>query len=122
MFKAFSRRRSLLVMTLIAFTATPALMAETLADPMRPPSAASPGAVNGSKKAVQYYHLSSILISPGHRSAIINGKRVSVGERIGRARVTEIRGNEVTLSIAGKTRKLTLIPLSIKKPVEASRQ
>jgi hypothetical protein len=118
---AFSLRLSLLVLALPALVVTSPLYAEAQADPMRPPSATSSGSVS-SRKAVQYYHLSSILISPGHRSAIINGKRVSVGERIGRARVTEIRGNEVTLSIAGKTRKLTLIPLSIKKPVEASRQ
>lgn len=122
MYKAFFQRITLLVLTLFAFSATPALMAETLADPMRPPTAGSSGTVHSSKKAVQYYHLSSILISPSHRSAIINGKRVSAGESVGRARVTEIRGNEVTLSIAGKTRTLTLIPLSIKKPVEASRQ
>jgi hypothetical protein len=111
-----------MVLALSALIATPALQAETLPDPMRPPAAASSSAIHSSRKAIQYYHLSSILISPGHRAAIINGKHVSVGERVGRARVTEIQGNEVTLSIAGKIRKLTLIPLSIKKPVEASRQ
>ncbi|MCW8829599.1 MAG: general secretion pathway protein GspB [Gammaproteobacteria bacterium] len=96
------------------------LQAEEQRDPMRPPAAASTSQV--SKKSVQHYHLSSILISPSHRSAIINTKRVSVGERIDNARVVEIRGNGVILSVAGKTRTLALLPISIKKPVEASPQ
>jgi len=108
----------LIVGSLLLSLAT-ASAAETLADPMRPPSARL---YERSKKSVQHYYLSSILISPAHRSAIINGKQVSIGDRIGSARVTRIQGNQVTINIAGKSRILTLLPLSIKKPAEASRQ
>ena len=94
-------------------------MAETLSDPMRPPNAS---VYKRSATTVPQYQLSSILISPEHRSAIINGKNVGVGDRVGNARVTRIQGNEVTITIAGKARTLTLLPLSIKKPAEASRQ
>jgi hypothetical protein len=94
--------------------------AETLPDPMRPPNASV--FTRSSKSVQQHYYLSSILISPEHRSAIINGKSVVVGDRIGNARVRQIQGNEVTIVVSGKTRTLTLLPLSIKKPAEASRQ
>lgn len=92
---------------------------DDFSDPMRPPSAR---VYKRSQQTVEHYYLSSILISPDHRSAIINGRRVGVGDRIGSARVKQIQGNQVTISVAGSTRVLTLLPLSIKKPAEASRQ
>lgn len=109
----------LLLASGIALSAT-ATAAETLPDPMRPPSASA--YTRSGKSVQQHYYLNSILISPEHRSAIINGKRVVVGDRVGNARVTQIQGNVVTIVVSGKTRTLTLLPLSIKKPAEASRQ
>lgn len=105
------------VALVLAVALTPAAAQE--ADPMRPPQTAPE---TTAKPAPRYYHLSSILISPERRSAIINGRRVSVGERVGGARVVTILGSEVTLSIAGRHKTLTLLPLSIKKPAEAPRQ
>lgn len=107
------------VVAVVATAVASTAIAETLSDPMQPPNASS---FKRSGKTVQSYNLSSILISPDHRSAIINGKNVTVGDRIGNARVTHIQGNEVTITVAGKTRTLTLLPLSIKKPAEASSQ
>jgi len=94
-----------------------ALQAEVLDDPMRPPAVISS---HQTKKEGSGYQLNSIFISPTRRSAIINGKSVSVGDRVGNARVIEIQATEVRISLAGKTRTLTLLPLSIKKPAEAS--
>lgn len=112
---------SVLFSATLAVVATMApLHAAELADPMRPPAMAAD--VVDKKKSVQHYQLSSIYISPRHRSAIINGRRVGIGDRVANARVVEIRGDAVTLSIAGKIHTLTLLPISIKKPVEASRQ
>ncbi|MGM0593666.1 MAG: hypothetical protein ACQETD_03930 [Pseudomonadota bacterium] len=112
-------RRLIVLLSLLApLLAT----AETqpLADPMRPPQPTP--ATNAAKaKAPQHYHLSSILIAAERRSAIINGRRVAVGEVVDGARVLGIQGKQVTLSIAGRHKTLSLLPLSIKKPVEASR-
>ncbi|HEY9148218.1 MAG TPA: hypothetical protein VIQ22_04340 [Gammaproteobacteria bacterium] len=110
----------LLSAALAMSAATAPLHAAELADPMRPPAMAAD--IVDKKKGVQHYQLSSIYISPQHRSAIINGRRVGIGDWVANARVVDIRGDAVTLSIAGKTRTLTLLPISIKKPVEASRQ
>lgn len=107
---------AVLALTLSGFV-SPALAADS-DDPMRPPGSS----VLQKSSNVVHYYLSSILISPQRRTAIINGKRVGVGDRVGSARVESIQGNEVKLSIAGRTKTLTLLPISIKKPAEASRQ
>jgi MSHA biogenesis protein MshK len=95
------------------------LLAEALDDPMRPPVALSKG--NNTQKMVTGYELSSIFISSNRRAAIINGRNVTIGDRVNRARVLEIGATEVVISVAGKRRILTLLPVSIKKPAEASR-
>lgn len=95
------------------------LSAEALNDPMRPPVTLSKG--NKTQKMVTGYELSSIFISSNRRAAIINGRNVTIGDRVNRARVLEIEATEVIISIAGKKRTLTLLPVSIKKPAEASR-
>jgi hypothetical protein len=68
------------------------------------------------------YHLSSIRIAPTQRSAMINGKVLTTGERIGDAILTDIQANHVTLRVAGKKVTLSLLPLRIKKPVEADQK
>lgn len=90
-------------------------------DPMRPPSLQA-GTKRSGGTSASGYHLSSILIAAEHRSAIINGRNVALGDRIGSARVSAISATQVTLSIGGSKRVLTLLPLSIKKPAEASPQ
>lgn len=120
MFDAIRLVPALFCAALAIVTAVPQLHAEELADPMRPPSVAADTV--DKKKRVQHYQLSSIYISPRHRSATINGRRVGIGDTVANARVVDIRGDAVSLSIAGKIRTLTLLPISIKKPVEASRQ
>lgn len=52
--------------------------------------------------------LQSILFSDDRRIAIINGKRVREGERVGSARVTRIRNSQVVLKTRGRTLKLQL--------------
>jgi len=54
--------------------------------------------------------LQSILLSTERRIAIINGKRVQEGDRIGSARVTHIQNTQVVLKTAGRTLKLRLRP------------
>lgn len=97
-----------------------------LSDPMRPPSVTPPptsndqGGARGSD-GDRGYRLSAIRITPEQRSATINGTTVVVGERLGNARVSAIHASHVTLLQAGKTVTISLLPLSVKKPVEAPR-
>lgn len=93
---------------------------DALMDPMRPPSAAPDNGSKGTKHAkASGFQLSAIRIAHDQRSAILNGKTVSVGERLGSARVTAIQASSITLQQDGKTVTVSLLPLSIKKPVEA---
>jgi MSHA biogenesis protein MshK len=92
----------------------------TLLDPMRPPNAEAEGKSAGKKRAdADGFQLSAIRITREQRSAIVNGKTVRVGEHLGSARITAIQANSITLQQGGKTVTVSLLPLSIKKPVEA---
>jgi hypothetical protein len=94
--------------------------AEVLDDPMRPPmlSQAGPAAV---KKEVAGFYLSSTLIAQGRRYAVINGRRVEVGDRINRAKVEEILPARVKLRYAGKSQTIHMLPITVKKPSKGNR-
>jgi len=84
-----------------------------LPDPTRPPSI-EPSAAKGNAGAAQGQRagmvLQSTLISRDGRSAVINGKTLTEGERIGAAMLVAINPYEVTLSKAGKEIALRLMP------------
>lgn len=91
-------------------------------DPFQPPgkttvtrATTSSSQTTGTSPA---YKLSAILISQGTRSAIINGKRLQTGDRIGRAQLVSVHASHVTLKIGAKHRRLSLFPMKIKTPVE----
>lgn len=85
-----------------------AALAETpIPDPTRPAYfLKEPGLV----PTETVYHLQSTLHSPTRTLAIINGQRVTIGGRIGNARVIAIRPGEVSVEIAGRPRTLRLTP------------
>lgn len=85
---------------------TQVAVAETLTDPMRPWHAA-PAAIT-ERVAGMRYELSAILYSPERRVAIVNGRAVSEGERIGNARVSRIRRGRVELDTGERTLTLAL--------------
>lgn len=100
--------RSVLVMTL-------ALLALTVnaqqRDPTRPPSDAEVAAWFGGGSDAERdppYRLQSILLGPNRRIAIIDGRRLRTGERLGDAEVTIIEPGRVVLDEAGETIELTL--------------
>ena len=68
------------------------------------------------------YRLDSIIIAPNRRQAIINGQQLTPGESIGGAKLIDVQATQVTLLVGGKSHVLTLLPLSIKMPSEATRQ
>lgn len=86
--------------------------AQALRDPTRPPEAsASPGAAESAPPA----RLQSVLISPGRRSAIIDGALVPLGGNVGGAKLVAVRETEVVLRKDGETEILKLYPAVEKK-------
>lgn len=86
-------------------------LAQALSDPMRPPEfAARAGAATGERTSGGGLVLQSTLLSKGRRIAMIDGKSMKVGDRIGRARIISIDPGAVTLREANTTRVLQLVP------------
>lgn len=79
-----------------------------LTDPTRP------GQYQPGPAKIQY-RLESILFSQSRRVAVINGKVLAEGEKIGSARVLSIGEDTVRLQTGGKTLKLTLQRPSIRQ-------
>ena len=69
---------------------------ERLADPTAPPAAIAPGAAVSAPSATPL-HLQSVLIDGARRVAVIDGRRVRVGDRVGGGVVAAIEPAEVRL-------------------------
>jgi len=94
-----------------------AALAQPLADPMRPPAQGGAAEVRQAGE-VASSRLQSILISAGRSVAVIDGRAVRLGERIGDATLVSIEPSEVTLERGAARERLTLLPSAIeKKPV-----
>jgi MSHA biogenesis protein MshK len=89
-----------------------ATLAQALNDPMRPPTA-----VPVEEKTVTSSRLQSVLISSSRRVAVIDGRAVRLGERVGDATLVAIAPAEVTLERAGERQTLKLHPGVEKKAV-----
>ena len=63
---------------------------------------------------VSSYKVSSILIRPNMKVAVINSRQVRIGDIIGNAEVMKIDKNTVTLQVAGEEQILELYGRSIK--------
>jgi MSHA biogenesis protein MshK len=93
-----------------------AAYAQPLADPTRPPTAGS-GEVRRSDPAPAT-RLQSVLISSRHSVAVIDGRAVRLGERVGDATLVAIEPLAVTLERGAARERLTLLPAAVdKKPV-----
>lgn len=102
----------LMLMTVICHSVA---TAEVLDDPTRPPNQRLPGTSLGGTKAAPVWILSQTLISPARRVAIINGKRVQIGERIGGAQVIAIEPARVALRKKNRDILLELLPKDFKR-------
>jgi MSHA biogenesis protein MshK len=69
---------------------------ERLADPTAPPAAIAPGPARTAPAAAPL-HLQSVLIDGARRIAVIDGRRVRVGDRVGGGVVAAIEPTEVRL-------------------------
>lgn len=81
--------------------------ADTLRDPMRPYHARSE-APERLERERQRWALSAVLVSDDRRVAIVNGRAVGEGDRIGRAKVRRIFRRGVELELDGRTVTLKL--------------
>ncbi len=106
------------------------LLAADLHDPTRPPAAlreaqpATRGA-QPAKKASRPMQVSQIQLSPRGHTAVINGKRLGVGGRIGNARVVRIEPGRVLMRRGGRRIELPLVKDDVKQRIvfnKANRQ
>jgi MSHA biogenesis protein MshK len=81
-----------------------------LPDPTRPSSALGDGGGDGVATGVHGLVLQSVLIAPQRRLAVINGKTLAVGERIGEATIVAIRPQDVVLKRPSGEFTLRLVP------------
>ena len=99
---------------LAASSASQAALGQPLGDPMRPPEASASPSIEPRTEAST--RLQSVLISGHRRAAVIDGRSVGLGERIGDATVVAISPSEVTLQRGSERQTLKLYPGTEKKP------
>lgn len=92
--------------------------AVALTDPMRPSRLQQNPKVVRSKPLTPKFELSSTLVSPGRRVAVINDRSVTVGDRIGGAKVLGIDTDRARLSYQGRTIAVHLTTRSLRRPVK----
>jgi len=103
------RMRAAVLLLLLA-SAGPAA-AQALVDPMRP---AGVGESDGAAARAVGPVLEQIVLGDGRVFAVINGRRVALGDMVGDARVISIGPDQVTLR-GGTTQVLRMFPRSDKK-------
>jgi MSHA biogenesis protein MshK len=110
-----------LVMGLGLASALPARAADVfdgLPDPTRPSSALGGG--DGVATGVHGLVLQSVLIAPQRRLAVINGRTLAVGERIGDVTVAAIQPHEVVMKRASGEFTLRLVPRYVSRSTNAT--
>ncbi|MGB5570938.1 MAG: hypothetical protein WBM81_16735 [Sedimenticolaceae bacterium] len=91
-----------------------------LFDPTRPGGwqASGSGLVESTKQPLGALTLQGTFSQAGVRSAMISGRRVSVGDEISGAEVIEIDKHKVTLQIGGETVELASVVPEVKSPAD----
>ncbi len=87
----------IVVGTLLVVVANLCLGADLIRDPTRPYTARELTAATSPRFVVN-----AIIISPERRVAIVNGRRVSVGDSVGNATVIAIEKEKMILELNGK--------------------
>ena len=85
-------------------------------DPTRPPGMSEAPSIRSSESAQvsPRWVLTSTLVSPDRRSAVINDRVVSLGDRVNGATVVEINPSEVRLRASGHELTLVMLKNNIK--------
>ncbi len=108
-------RGQVVAMLLAGIVISGTALAVPLGDPTRPPTA-QPVKVHKAVHKQTHWMLNSTLVSAQRRTAVINDRVVSVGEKINGARVVEILPMKVRLRYNGRDITLVLLKKSIKRP------
>lgn len=112
--------RRLLLCLAVAMPVPGLLAADLLDDPMRPPHYSAPA--GGRPAARVSYTLSSVVIGLDRRVAVVNGRTVTVGDRIGAATVVDIQPSDVTLARDGRRFVISLVTLDVKQIAKKPQQ
>lgn len=110
-------RGGLILLCCVALTAR-AEMAGLLHDPTRP-NGWQPAHANEAFAAAEHdktLRLHGVFSNADARTAMINGQRVAIGDRVGDARVMEIQQNKVTLHQGDETIELVVGVAAVKSP------
>ena len=91
----------------------PAVSAETMSDPMRPPQ--SGAAVTPRNVGDPRWQVTGILVSSGRKLAMINDRLIGVGDKVDGARVRNIYGSSVELDIGGQLLVLRPVAASLRR-------
>ncbi len=114
-----SRRSILTVSTVLLISPLLTDGAEVLRDPTRPyavaPVAAPTTAGAGAVTKVTRFSVTAILVSQKRRVAIVNGKRVSEGDKVDGATVVKILADRLRLDLDGKEFTTRLPPDALRK-------
>lgn len=86
-----------------------------LQDPTRPADFVATVSAGEAEGGETGWELTSILVSPQRRVAIINGKAVRVGELLAGAKVLNITLSGVALRHRGEVINLKLVPIAVKQ-------
>ncbi len=101
------KRLGILMLALLGCAVSLGRAEETLPDPTRPaPEASIAVGVPAASGPV----LQSVMIRPGHRTAVIGGQLLTEGDLFGDARLVKISESEVELSGPGGAQTLKLFP------------
>jgi MSHA biogenesis protein MshK len=107
-------QRLIALSLLFAASTSQAALAQPLRDPTRPPSATALQETNEAAPS----RLQSVLISPTRKIAVIDGRTVRLGERVGDATLVAIAPSEVTLQRGAQYETLRMHPAVEKKAVK----
>lgn len=99
------------MVTLVVAGYAAGAVAQTLADPTRPPGSLADGGTAVLSGPV----LQSVMLSPGRKVAVISGEMVALGGRYGESRLVRLTENEAVLKNGGETTVLRLYPLVDKR-------
>lgn len=114
-------RRGLAVGGLLLFALPSVRAAESLPDPTRPPASARIAPTAAAPDADAKLELRAIFFADDRRFAVLNGRRVEVGDRVAGAEVVAIDVDRVRLRREGETLELELVAPAFKNARRSGR-
>lgn len=89
--------------------------AEVLRDPTRPYNARSVAAATGGAKVASTFRVTAIFTSEMRRIAVVNGRRVTEGDKVDGATVVEILADRLRLNLGDKAITSRVLPYGFRK-------